>query len=221
MTQGVPRALSPCGTWNGHLSQLKLDQVRVLLRAQEVDGRHVFGRGKFADGHGGLIAGVAASAADAVLENLVAEGAVFGEVKVEVLEEAGNAGEEADAADAAGFGLVEDGLNEEAAGSVAFDVGANDDGADLGEMRAVDVEGSAADELVGVGLDDGEGADVLADLGVGAAEEGAVVGEAIDELMDGVGVLQLRGARVHGGLSQLAGGGGDAGGRQGCGVGAG
>jgi hypothetical protein len=193
----------------------------VLLRAQEVDGRHVFGQGEFADGHGDLIAGVAAGAADAVLENLVAEGAVFGEVKVEVLEERRDAGKEADAADAAGFGLVEYGLNEEAAGSVAFDVRANDDGANLGEVRAVDVEGGTADELVGVGLDDGEGADVLADLGVGAAKEGAVVGEAVNELMNRVGVLQLRGARVHGGLRQLAGCGGGAGGRQGCVVGAG
>ena len=45
---------------------------------------------------------------------------------------------------------------------------------------------------MGVSFDDGEGADVGADFGVGAGKEGAVVREAVDQLMDGVGVLQLR-----------------------------
>ena len=45
---------------------------------------------------------------------------------------------------------------------------------------------------MGVSFDDGEGADVGADFGVGAGKEGAVVREAVDQLMDGLGVLQLR-----------------------------
>ena len=76
-----------------------------------------------------------------------------------------------------------------------------DDGADLGEVRAVEMERAAAEEVVfedaglGVGdgaVGDGEVADVLADLGVGAAEEGAVVGEGVDEVEDVAGVLQAR-----------------------------
>jgi hypothetical protein len=48
---------------------------------------------------------------------------------------------------------------------------------------------------MGVSFDDGEGANVGADFGVGAGKEGAVVREAVDQLMDGVRVLQLRFAR--------------------------
>ena len=81
---------------------------------------------------------------------------------------------------------------------MTFGLRANDDGADLGEVLTVDVKGCAAKELVGVGFDDGKGADVGADLRVGATEEGAVVAEALDQLMDGVGVLQLRSTSAHG-----------------------
>jgi len=62
-------------------------------------------------------------------------------------------------------------------------------------MRAVDVKGGAADELICLVFDDGEGVDVLADLRVGAAEEGAVVGVALDESMDGLGVGEFCGER--------------------------
>jgi hypothetical protein len=106
-----------------------------------------------------------------------------------VLEESGDAGEETDALDAAGLGLFEEGADEQAAGPVSLAVGLDDDGADLGKVRAVDVEGGTSDELAGAGFDDGEGVDVRADLEVGAAEEGAVAGETVDELMDGAGVL--------------------------------
>ena len=117
---------------------------------------------------------------------------MFGDAEVEVLEESGDAGEETDALDAAGFRLIEEGLHEQAAGSMSLGVGMDDDGTDLGEVLAVDVEGGTADELAGAGFDDGEGVDVGADFEVGASEEGAVAGEAVDELMDGAGVLQLR-----------------------------
>jgi len=108
-----------------------------------------------------------------------------------VLEESGDAGEETDALDSACFGLIEEGVDEQAAGSASLGVGMDDDGADLGEVRAVDVKSGTADELVGAGFDDGEGLDVGADFEVGAAEEGAVAGEAVDQVIDGAGVLQL------------------------------
>ena len=80
---------------------------------------------------------------------------------------------------------------------MTFGLRANDDGADLGEVLTVDVKGCAAKELVGVGFDDGKGADVGADLFVGAAKKGAVVGKAFDELVDGVSILQICSTRAH------------------------
>ena len=127
-----------------------------------------------------------------VFEYLVFEDETIGGAEEEVFEEAGDAGEEADALNVAGVGLTQKLADELAAGSAAFDVGMDDDGTNLGEVLAVDVEGSAAKELVGVGFNDCEGADVGADLCIGAPEEGSVVGEAVDELVDGVGVLELR-----------------------------
>ena len=155
-------------------------QFRRLLRQKEAIQRHVPRGGKFAEGHGGLIAGVAAGAEPAVFQHFVAEDLTVGYFEVEVLEERGDASEEADTLDAAGIGLAQKFVNELTAGSAAFDVGTNDDGADLGEMRAVDVEGCAAEKLMGMGFDDGEGADVAADFSVGAGKEGPVVGEAVD-----------------------------------------
>ena len=75
------------------------------------------------------------------------------------------------------------------------DFGLDDDGADFGEVRAVEMERAAAEELVfAVGVvaryGDGEVADVFADLGVGAAEERAVAGEGVDEVEDVAGVLE-------------------------------
>jgi hypothetical protein len=121
---------------------------------------------------------------------------MFGSAEVEVLEESRDAGEETDALDAAGFGLVEEGVDEQAAGSVSLGIGTDDDGADLGEVLAVDVEGGTADEL-GAGFGDGEGVDVCTDLRVTPREKRAIVGEAVDQLVDGAGVLQLRFTRSH------------------------
>ena len=129
---------------------------------------------------------------EAVFEHLVAEGLAIVDVEVEVLEKVGDAGEEADALDAACFGLAHEFVDKLTTGSASFDIGTDDDGADLGEVWAVDMKGCATEELMGVGFDDGEGADVGTDFGVGAGKEGAVVREAVDQLMDGVGVLQLR-----------------------------
>jgi|SRR5271170_4111566 len=116
----------------------------------------------------------------AVFHYFVAQGAMVDDAEVEVIEEGGNAGEEADALDAAGFGLIEEGVDEEAAGPVSLDVRPDYDRAHLRKVRSVDVERSTADELAWAGFDDGEGVDVFADLRVGAVEEGAVGGETLD-----------------------------------------
>ena len=105
---------------------------------------------------------------------------MFGDTEVEVFEESGDPGEEADARDAAGFSLIEQGADEQASGSVSLGLSANGDGADLSQMLAVDMESGAAEELAGVGFNDGEGVDVLADLGVTPGEQSPVVGEAMD-----------------------------------------
>jgi hypothetical protein len=102
------------------------------------------------------------------------------DVEAEVFEKCRDASEEADAVDSAGFGLIEEGSDEQASGSVSLGVGMDHDGADLGEMLAVDVECSATQELMGAVLDDGESADVLGDFSVGAVEEGAVDGKVFD-----------------------------------------
>ena len=120
-----------------------------------------------------------------------------------MLEECGDAGEETDALNSAGFGLIEEGVDEQTAGSMSLGVGMDDDGADLGEVLAVDVKRGTADELAGAGFDDGEGVDVGADFEVGASEEGAVAGEAVDELMDRLGILQLRFTRSQGCCCEL------------------
>jgi hypothetical protein len=148
--------------------------------------------GKLAECHCGLVAGVTTGAVEAVFEHLVAEHLTLGGAEVEVFEEVGDAGEEAKALYAARFGLPQELVDQLSTGSASFDIRADDDGANLGEVGAIDVEGCAAEELMGVGFDDGEGADVGADFGVGAGKESAVVGEAVNQLMDSVGVLQLR-----------------------------
>ena len=161
-----------------------------MVTGKQATREYVIPPREFADGHSDFVAGIAPGTVDAVLQHFVAESLMFGDAKVEVLEECRNAGEEADALDSAGFGLIEEGADEQAAGSVSLGLGTNDDGADLGEMRAVDVKSGTADELVGVGFDDGERADVCADFRVAPGEQGAVVGEGVDELVDGAGVLQ-------------------------------
>ncbi len=115
---------------------------------------------------------------------------MWGDTKVEVLEECGDAGEETDALDVAGFGLIEKGADEQAAGSLSLVVGSDRDRTDLRQVLAVDVESGTTDELTRGGFDDGKGADVRADFRVAPREQGAVVGEVVDELVDRAGVLQ-------------------------------
>jgi len=69
------------------------------------------------------------------------------DAEVEAIEEGGYTGEEADAFDGAGFSLIEEGTDEEAAGPASLSVRPDNDGAHLGEVWAVDVERSTADEL--------------------------------------------------------------------------
>jgi hypothetical protein len=145
-------------------------------------------------------------AVNAVFEHLVAESESLGDVKVKVLEEGWDASEEADAWDAFGFSLAEDGLNEKTSGTVAFGLRVDGDGADLGEMLTVDVQSSAAEKLMRFCLHDDEGADVRADLGVGAGKKGAVVAKTFDQLMNGAGILQLRSTSAHGICFELGGG---------------
>jgi hypothetical protein len=173
-------------------------QVRVAIEMKVATRRHVLRCREFADGHGDLIAGVAPGTAHAVFRYFVAEELMFRDAELEVLEEARDAGEETDALDADGFCLAEKGVDEQAACSMSFGVGADDDGADLGQVFSIDVERGAAYELVKVVFYHGEGFDVLTDLRVTPVEQGAVVSEAVDELVDGAGVLQLRSARSQG-----------------------
>lgn len=168
----------------------------MVLHSEEVF-RQIEGLGKLADGHRDLVAGVSSVAVTAVFEDLVAKGESLGGAEVKVFEEGRDASEEADALDAFGFGLAEDGLNEETSGSVAFGLGEDDDGADLRKVLTVDVQSCAAEKPVCFGFYDGEGSDVGADLIVGATKKCAVVGEALNELVDGVSVLQIRSAGAH------------------------
>ncbi len=129
---------------------------------------------------------------------------MFDYAKVEVIKKCGYASEEADAPDTGGFGLFEKCVDEQTAGAVPFGVGMDGNGTDFGEMWAVDVQRSTTDELAGAGFNDGEGLDVFADFGVGAVQEGVVVGEAVDQLMDCVRIVQLCFTRVQRGCFELA-----------------
>ncbi len=151
--------------------------------------------GQRAADHGDLIAGIEAWAGLAVLVDLVGHGVALGDAEAEVLEEAGDAGEEADGHDLVVGGFGDQGFEDGVARAETAGLGLDDDGADLGEVRAVEMQRAAADELVfafGVGYaGHGEVADVLADLGVAAAEEGAIAGKGVDEVEDGARVLQV------------------------------
>jgi hypothetical protein len=147
--------------------------------------------------HGDLVAGVEARAGLAVFVDLVWEGCAVDDAKAEVEEEVGDAGEETDRGDLLLFGFFEEGAKESAAGALTFGFGFDDDGADLGEVGAVEVEGTAADEDAARisnygGFCHCEVADVFADLGVAAAEEGAVARQGVDQIEDVHCVRELR-----------------------------
>ena len=124
--------------------------------------------------HGNLVTGVEAGAGLTILVDLVGQRGAVGDAEAEVKEEVRDAGEEADAGDPLVLGFFEQTAEELAAGALALGFRLDDDRADLGKVRAVDVQGAAAEEDTGLGLSDLEVADVFADFGVVAAEEGAV-----------------------------------------------
>jgi hypothetical protein len=161
----------------------------MMPRLNEAIGGQSVGLRELTEHHRDFVACVAPGTTNAILRHLVGQGIVVGDAEIEMFEEGGNACEQADALDAAGLGLMEKGADEKAACSTPFGFRVNDDGANLREVLTVDMECSAADELMGGGFDDGEGADVGADLRIGAAEQGTVGGEAVDQLMDIAGVL--------------------------------
>ena len=169
------RALDGFGAENGHVGQRAAD-------------------------HGDFIAGVETWTGLAVLVDFVGHRIALGDAETEVVEELGDAGEEADAHDLVLGGFVDEGAEERAAGAQAFGIFADDDGADLGQVRAVKMERAAAEKLNALGfgfvggdeaLGYGEVADVFADFGVGAAQQRAVAGERVDEVVDVAGVLEV------------------------------
>jgi hypothetical protein len=114
-----------------------------------------------------------------------------------VEEEVGDAGEEADGCDLLLFRFFEKRAKESAASALALGLGFDDDRAHFGQVGAVEVERTATQEDAARFSNDGrfrdrEVADVLADLGVAAPEEGAVAGEGVDEVEDVDGVGELR-----------------------------
>ena len=170
-----------------------MDQLWALEFAGAEDGY----LGEGAADHGYFVAGVEARAGLAVFVDFVGHGGAVGYAEAEVVEEVGHAGEEADGEDGVVFGFVDEGFEEEATGSVAFVVGVDDDGTDFGEVRAVEMEGAAAEEL-SVALGYGEVANVFTDFGEAAAEKRAVSGKGIDEVVDVAGVLEAGFAGLHG-----------------------
>ena len=121
---------------------LEFDQFGLGDAAGAEDGD----LGQRAADHGDFVAGVEARAGLAVLVDLVGQGGAVDDAEAEVEEEVGDAGEEADGGDVLLFGFFEEGAEETAAGALALGFGFDDDGADLGEVRAVEVERSAAEE---------------------------------------------------------------------------
>jgi len=183
-----------------------LDEVASHLGALDFAGAKDGNVGQGAADHGDFVAGVETRAGLAVLVDFVGHGVAFGLAEAVVLKECGDASEEADTHDAMVLGLVDEMLEDAAAGAETLRVWLSDDGADLSEVWAVEMERSASDELgigeaiVGEAFGDGEVADVFAELGVGAAEEGAVAGERVDEVEDVASVLHASFADVDSGI---------------------
>src|SRR5277367_611546 len=96
--------------------------------------------------HGHFVAGVEARAGLAVFVDLVGQGGAVDYAEAEVEEEVRDAGEEADGGDFLLFCLFEEGAEETAACALALGFGLDDDGADFGEVGAVEVKGPAAEE---------------------------------------------------------------------------
>jgi hypothetical protein len=168
---------------------LELYEIHRRRGAKECSGRQA-GFWQLSKEHGGLVAGLVAGAAEAVLHDLVLEVLPVGEAQVETLEKSRDSCKETDALDSADFCLIEESVDEKTACSFSHCARVDGDGSDLGEVGAIDVKRGTADELAGVCLNDGEGVNVLADLVVGTRQKGSVTGEAVDQLMDCAGVAE-------------------------------
>ena len=166
---------------------LKFNKLGLSDPARAEDGD----LGQGTTDHGYLVAGIESRTSLAVLVDFVGQGGAVDYAEAEVEEEVGDAGKEADGGDFLLFGFFEEGSEEFAAGALALGFGFDDDGADFGEVGAVEVKSSAAEEDSGFGFGYGEVADVLADLGVATAEQGAVAGQGIDEVEDVDGVREF------------------------------
>ncbi len=178
--------------------KLDLDELGLFHLDGTKDG-HV---GKRTFHHGDLVARVEAWAGLAILVNLVGHGIAFGNAEAEVLEEGRQACKEAGGGHAVVVRLGQKSSQDGGAGALAAGVRVKDDGANFSQVRAVKVERAAAEELrlgMGVGgelggsweaFGDGEVTDVLAELGVAAAQKGSIAGEGIDEVEDVAGVLK-------------------------------
>ena len=88
-------------------------------------------------------------------------------------------------------------MNEKTARTATYSDRPDDNGAYLGQVRAVYVKRGTAEELAVSCFDDGEGADVFADFTVRAMEKSAVIGVAVDEQMDRFGIGQQGLARAQ------------------------
>jgi len=94
-------------------SELQLHQIGVMVTGKQATGKYAIPPREIANRHSDFVAGVAPGTVDAVLQHFIAEGLMFGDAKIEVLEECGNPGEEADAPDSTGFGSIEECADEQ------------------------------------------------------------------------------------------------------------
>jgi hypothetical protein len=164
--------------WDG--SSLKFDKLGPWDPAGAEDGNF----GQRTANHGDLVACVEAWAGLAVFIDLVGQRRAVDDAEVEVNEKVGDAGKEADGRNLLLFGFFQQSAEELAACALAFRLRLDHDGTDLGEVGTIEMERAAAKEGSDVGFGDREVADVLADLGIVAAEQGAIMRERVDEVED-------------------------------------
>src|ERR1700677_169017 len=149
--------------------------------------------------HGHFIATMQARAVLAVLEDLVGQlGLVFDAAKAVLEKEVGDAREQADRLNSVQLGLFDESAEDASAGALALGLGLDDDGAHLAKMRAVKVERAAAEEDAAIGFCDGEVANVFADLGEWTAQQRAIGGERVHQVVDVGGILKEGLTHQHG-----------------------
>ncbi len=157
---------------------LKFDQFRLRdpARPKHSDPR------QRATHHCHFVAGIKTWAGLAVLVDLVGQGSAVDYSKAEVKEEIGDASKEADSRNLLLLSLFQQSTQQLTARSLTFGLRLHNNRAHLSQMRAVEVQCAAAKKDARFGFGYSEVADVLADFGVVAAKEGAVVREGVDEV---------------------------------------